>query len=247
MNRIEFGDCRDTMRRWAADGENRLIKKDWEVRPVPLDQAQALVREYHYARGGSNTGTFVHGLYHRLTNLLVGVVWWIPPTKGAAATVNPDWKRVLNLTRMVMIPGVPKNACSFLLARSVKAIKRDGRFVTLLTYADQGEGHDGGVYRAANWQYVGESSAEERWIDPTTGRHVARKAGGKTRTAAEMESLGYIRGGKTRKHKFVLHLAPRKATALGSGITAAVALQQARIATAEQLRKTQMSFLEDAA
>lgn len=187
--------------------EWKLYSEDFEVRPVPLVDAQVLVREHHYAKGGSNTGVFVHGLYHRLSDLLVGVAWWLPPTRVAAESVNRErWRQVLSLTRMVMLPGAPRNACSFLLARSIKAIKQDGRFVSLVTWADEGEGHDGGVYRAANWEYVGANTGDPRWIDPVTKRHVARKSAGKSRTAAEMAELGYVCLGKSRKHKFVMHL-----------------------------------------
>lgn len=185
-----------------------FCKADWEVRDVPLAVARRLVVDHHYAKGGSNTGTFVHGLVHRQTGKCFGVAWWIPPTKGAAMTVNTDWRRVLTLTRMVMIPGALKNSCSFLLARSVKQIEADGRFLSLVTYADEGEGHVGTIYKAANWNYVGLSSLEERWID-AEGRHVARKSAGNSRTTAEMEALGYAKSGKTKKHKFVLHLKKR--------------------------------------
>jgi hypothetical protein len=200
----------------TSDGAWKLRADEWDVRPVPLAEAQALVREFHYARGGSNTAVYVHGLYSRAMDDLVGdflcgVAWWLPPTRVAAESVNrDDWKRVLSLTRMVMRPDVPKNACSFLLARSIKAIKNDGRFVSLVTWADEGEGHDGGVYRAANWAYVGANQGDDRWVDPATGRHVARKSAGKSRTVAEMTALGYVRTGRTRKHKFVLHLGRAK-------------------------------------
>ena len=55
---------------------DKLRKSEWEVRPCPLADAQAMVREYHYARGGSNTAVYVHGLYHRATGNLHAVAWW---------------------------------------------------------------------------------------------------------------------------------------------------------------------------
>jgi hypothetical protein len=187
--------------------EWKLRTEDWEVKPAPLAEARALVREFHYARGGSNTAVYVHGLYYRMTDFLCGVVWWLPPTRVAAESVNrEDWRKVLSLTRMVMRPEAPKNACSFLLARSIKAIKKDGRFTTLVTWADEGEGHTGGVYRAANWAYVGVNAGDERWVD-ATGRQVSRKSAKNSRSVAEMEALGHRRTGRTRKHKYVLHLA----------------------------------------
>jgi len=188
-------------------GCDRLIADQWDVQSVPLSVARDLVRSHHYAKGGSNTGVFVHGLIRRATGDLHGVAWWIPPTRVAAESVNKEqWRRVLALTRMVITPGTPKNACSFLLSRSVKMIRKDGRFLTLVTWADEGEGHTGHVYRASNWSYLGANVGDERWIDPRTGRHVAKKSAGKSRTVQQMLELGYVRAGKTRKHKFCLHV-----------------------------------------
>ncbi len=183
----------------------KLQSSDWTVRDTPLADAQALVREFHYARGGSNTAVYVHGLYHEMTDMLCGVAWWLPPTRVACESVNREqWQRVLSLTRMVMHPLAPKNSCSFLLARSIKAIKKDGRFVSLVTYADESQGHTGGVYRAANWGYVGRTGPYPRWLD-RDGKQVAPKAT-TNRTKAQMEALGHVKVGAFFKHKYVLHL-----------------------------------------
>lgn len=191
---------------WKREHNNYLRRADYYVETAPLKEVRELVEKYHYARGGSNTATFRHGLYLRETDELVGAAWWIPPTKNAALSVSPEWQRVINLTRLVVKPGQPTNAASYLLGQSMKLIKQDGRFHTLLTYADSGEGHTGAIYRATNWEYVGTTKGDPRFIDPTTGRHVARKAGGKTRTRKEMEELGYVWTPPTPKHKFKKHL-----------------------------------------
>jgi hypothetical protein len=109
---------------------------------------------------------------------------------------------------LVVLPEVPANACSFLMGRSIKLIEQDGRFVSLVTYADESEGHTGAIYRATNWEYVGKTAAIPKWVD-ANGRQVAVKAT-KSRTKAEMEALGYVIKGRYRKHKFVLHLKPPK-------------------------------------
>lgn len=184
----------------------RLIKSEWEVRDCTLRQAQLLVEQFHYAKGGSNTRTFAHGLYPVGSDEPVGAAWWIPPTKAAALSVDPDWKSVMNLTRLAIAPDIPANAASFLLGRSMRLIRADGRYKTLLTYADEGQGHTGAIYRATNWIYLGIKLGGPVWIDPETGRHVARKAGGRTRTSQQMIDLGYVNTGRTRKHKFVFYL-----------------------------------------
>lgn len=186
--------------------EGRLRKEEWTVENIDFKVAQALVKQHHYARGGSNTFVYVHGLYHIESGGLGGITWWLPPTRVACESVNKEqWQKVLSLTRMVLLPDVPKNAASFLLARSVKEIKRDGRFVSLVTYADESQGHEGRVYLAANWTYIGRTGPYSRWVD-SAGKQVAQKAT-TNRTKAMMEALGHIKQGSFYKHKYVKHLA----------------------------------------
>lgn len=185
---------------------DRLRKEDWEVRSIPLKQAKKFIEEHHYARGSSNTAVYAHGLFRKGGDTLFGVVIWLPPTRVACESVNKaEWKRVLSLTRMAVAPGVPKNACSFLLARSVRIIEKEKRFVSLVTYADESQDHEGRVYRAANWQYVGKMKGSPRWVDPATGRQVAKKST-VSRTDAQMRALGYEMTGVFAKHKYVKHL-----------------------------------------
>ena len=187
----------------------RLKKEEWYVAPAPLKEAQLMVQEHHYAKGGSNTAVYVHGLYRKADDRLMGVTWWLPPTRVAAESVNREaWQKVLSLTRMVILPDVPKNAASFLLARSVRLIQSDGRFTDLVTYADESQNHTGGVYRSANWDYVGRTGPYTRWVS-AEGRQVAAKATF-NRTKAEMLALGHRKAGSYYKHKYVLKLKAKR-------------------------------------
>lgn len=104
---------------------NRLRKEEWYVSDVPLSICQSLVSQFHYAHGGSNTATYRHGLFNKATHKCHGIAWWIPPTKSAAlATLPENWEGVLCLSRLVIIPDTPKNACSFLLSKSCKKNKQ---------------------------------------------------------------------------------------------------------------------------
>lgn len=188
-----------------------LRKLEWEVRPVDLATGYELVRAFHYARSGSNTATFLHGLFHRERWMeCQDVAWWIPPTKGAAiATWSGDWRKVLSLSRLVVAPCVPKNGASFLLGESIRLIRQDGRFECLVTYSDEWRGHTGAIYRATNWEYLGMTGKESTFVT-ADGRLVARKAGGSTRTAAQMSALGHRNIGKFAKHKFRMVIVPGK-------------------------------------
>lgn len=182
----------------------RLRREEWCVAGVNQDVAYRIVAEHHYAKGASNTATYLHGLYPskwHWYNECVGVAWWIPPTKSAAQATHPEnWEGVLSLSRLAILPDTPKNAATFLLAGSRRLIDRD-RWPVLLTYADEWRGHTGAIYRADNWEYAGLTKPERCYT--IKGVMTARKAGGHTRTHAEMMALGAVCEGAFQKHKFV--------------------------------------------
>ena len=186
------------------DDRIRLRRNEWFVRDVSIDIARRLVERYHYAKGASNTATYLHGLFHRdalFDEQCAGVAWWIPPTRSAAEATHPArWQGVLSLSRLVITPETPANACSFLLARSRKLIPVE-TWPVLVTYADEWRHHTGAIYRADNWIYIGLTKPERAY--QINGRQVARKAGGNTRTHAEMLTLGAEMVGSFSKHKYV--------------------------------------------
>lgn len=176
------------------------------IRTVPLALCRSMVIRYHYAAEGSKTATFRHGLYRQDDQeQCLGVAWWIPPTKGAAKATWPVWEKVLSLSRLVIRPEAPKNAATYLLMQSVRTIRRDPRWECLVTYADTWQGHTGGIYRAAGWEYCGLTGPEAVFVDGA-GRMISRKAGDHTRTLAEMEHKGFRCVGRFPKHKYRLVL-----------------------------------------
>jgi hypothetical protein len=187
------------------DYSNRLLANEWSVETIEHSAARHFVEQFHYAKGMSNTAIFCHGLFDEL-GCLLGVATWLCPTQRACKTVDPeDWRRVVSLSRMVLHPSVPKNGCTFLLSRSVRLIAKDGRYRSLVTFADSAQGHSGGIYRAAGWTYVGRTVPTPLWIEPATGRMRSIKAD-RTRTVAELKALGLEFRGRFFKHKFVKYL-----------------------------------------
>jgi hypothetical protein len=195
----------------SHDHTDSLRRRDWTVKDVTPRDARDFIAQHHYAKGSSLTRVYSHGLYRtddRYT--LWGVALWLPPTRVAAESVNREaWQQVLSLSRLACLPEAPKNAASFLLSKSVTLIREDGRFVSLVTYADERMGHTGTLYRAANWTYIGRMKGSPAWVDPETGKQVAVKST-VSRTKAEMLALGYKNVGVFGKHKYVLHLQPRR-------------------------------------
>ena len=189
-----------------ANYENRLRKKDWVVRPIDLITARCLIEAYHYAGGATNTRVYTHGLFKKSDSFMdsncLGVAWWLPPTKNAANATYPegDWRKVLSLTRLVVHPDVPKNACSFMLAHSIKLIDQI-KWECLVTYADTWQGHEGTIYKATNWEYMGKTKPSPVFQNDK-GKMMGRKRGKKNLTIIELSDLGFKEVGKFSKHKF---------------------------------------------
>jgi hypothetical protein len=183
----------------------RLKAGDFEVRDVNPKRAREFIAAHHYSKGCSNTGVYWHGLFQRGGDDLLGVAQWLPPTRPAAESVNKHhWRRVLSLSRLAVRPDVPPNGATFLMGRSIRLIRREGRWVSLVTYADTFMGHTGAIYRATNWTYIGEMKGSPRYED-ADGKQVARLST-KSRTHQQMLDLGYRCVGVFNKHKFVIHL-----------------------------------------
>ena len=161
----------------------------WRVATTTLRIGAALVDRWHYAKGASNTATYLHGLFRSGDpRECYGVAWWIPPTKTAAQSITPMWEGVLSLSRLVCSDVVPKNGESFLIGHSMRMIDRK-RWPVLVTYADEWQGHTGAIYKATGWTESGKTVPERRYVNES-GCLVARKAGPYTRTHDEMLSLG---------------------------------------------------------
>lgn len=177
---------------------------DWVVRQTAHSEAVSFIRKHHYSKSCPRVRVYTFGLFREvLLTPIKGASVWLPPLPAVGAAVFPegDPHRVLSLSRLAVAPEVPRNAASFLIGRSIREIKRDKNWDCLVTYADTRMGHEGGIYKATNWEYMGLTPPTRCWVEPGTGRQVSLKST-HNRTREEMKNLGYEMIGKFPKHRF---------------------------------------------
>lgn len=113
-------------------------------------EAESMVIEYHYSRRIPSNIQMVGslhldgGLFGGDGPMMAASFWSIPPTRWA--------EPVLELSRLVR--GNEKVPLTMLISKSVKELRRKG-YDLLVSFADKTQGHEGYVYRAANWNYSG--------------------------------------------------------------------------------------------
>lgn len=134
--------------------------KNYEIKCLETTLQEGLkefIIEHHYSKKVSlgcryNFGLFVNGK-------LIGAAQ-IGRASGTHAEQRyklSDNSRVLELRKLCLIDDTPKNTESWFIAKILGYIKNNLKDVEgVLSYADPNVGHQGTIYRAANFLYVGE-------------------------------------------------------------------------------------------
>lgn len=137
-----------------------------------VDQATDLVTRFHYShRSPANiqlVGT-LHldgGLFGCDGEAVAAAFFCIPPTRWA--------EPVIELARLVRREG-ERPPLTFLISLSLAALRRAGHDL-VVSFADKTQGHEGIVYRAANWVYGGcrERAMDGVLIDGSFGNYILK-------------------------------------------------------------------------
>lgn len=175
------------------------------------DSVSKLLEESHYG-GFGRPAKALYGAF--LDGTLTAVVKLATPVRqGIAPSVGMLEGEVLELDRMCIHPEYQKkNMASFLLSKVVRLVKIDFPEVfVLVSFADPRFGHSGVVYKAANWEYVGNTSSSYVYlkqdgseVNKKSVYNWARKHGLKEREAAD--ELKLRKSPTPPKSKFIYKL-----------------------------------------
>jgi hypothetical protein len=126
------------------------------------------------------------------------IVYALPPPETSVRYGGLTWE----MARLWITDDVPPNGESWLIAQSIKHIRREHPDVrALVTYADPSAGHRGTIYRAANWTPDGRTDEERKTPrfdlqDAATGKRYSRRShvpeGATTRRLARVSKQRFI-------------------------------------------------------
>lgn len=109
--------------------------------------------EEHHAYAGIGTTTYCFCVYEE--DRMVAAFSWLPPPAGAAKAICPEAPfAVLALSRMVAVPKNERKLkhISLPLKLQMNSILDRTRWPVLVTYSDEGLGHNGFVYQCSGWE-----------------------------------------------------------------------------------------------
>lgn len=151
-----------------VEGKNYCDVSKVYVAPIAKSIAKDIIVKKHYTHAWTAC-RYSLGIYYKEDNditfdgdKLIGVIIYGFPVGAKAPTsvcegLSKD--NVLELTRLYCDDGYGSNIESYALGQSFRWLKENDKNIkVLISYADNGQGHLGGIYKATNWRYEGYSS-----------------------------------------------------------------------------------------
>lgn len=120
---------------------------DFRVEDIPIDRAKNFCFKYHYL--GNKFPVAPKRCFGLFWNeCLIGcAVYALPGYVGE----DGRWE----LARFCLFPVLPENAASWFLSRTINGVKKENKIRGLVSYSDNNL-HYGTIYRATNWQEMGD-------------------------------------------------------------------------------------------
>ena len=169
--------------------------KDFIVMPIEKAVAASLYAAHHYLGDKGFLCQYSFGATYQ-SRIWACITFAVPNAKHIKGIYAEDeQKGVLELNRLVAHPDCPRNTCSWLIAQSIKTLRKKYPVRIIITYADTAQGHTGAIYKAANFTYVGLTAPKTDFVHPD-GK--IRKMKGVKYSDMEGELVP-----RSRKHLFV--------------------------------------------
>lgn len=183
------------------------IKERYEIKRIDYNTAMDLVVKNHYLHRKCPC-SFAYGLFES-SEIIGCIVYGTPSSAPLRRGICGDSEKsnVIELTRLWIQDGTPKNTESFLIGNTLRLVDKE----IIVSYAEIEQGHVGVVYQATNWIYTGLSAKRTNWTIEGIDKHCQTIADKYT-----SKELREIYGDKfklvprPRKHRYVFFNAKKK-------------------------------------
>ena len=138
------------------------IPNTYTIKQIMTIECREWLLKKHYAKRMPSI-TYAYGLYKN--NLLEGVcTFGMPPSPTLCESIGgKKYKdQVIELNRLCVNEGLPKNCLSYFVSNTLKSIKN---FDIIVSFSDINMNHHGYIYQACNFLYTGTTTNTKQLID----------------------------------------------------------------------------------
>jgi hypothetical protein len=177
---------------------------DFSVRKISCKTAKEYIHRNHYSKGSHNGPFPCYGLYAG-ENLIGCLMFATPCSENVRASVfGKEFKNsVIELHRLHIQDGTPKNTESFFISKCLKSLRKDRpQTLAVISFADPTQGHVGTIYQASNFQYYGISGKCKFYLDENNRLRHPRQCG-RNISAQEAKAKNWVPTERLGKHRYI--------------------------------------------
>lgn len=173
---------------------------NYRIKPISYKEAMEIVVKEHYLHRKAPC-SFAFGLFDE--NAVIGVICYGTPSSAPlrrGICGDSEKHNVIELTRLWIKDGTPKNTESFLIGNTIKLVDKE----IIVSFAEIQQGHLGIVYQATNWIYTGLSAKRTNWTVEGIDKHCQTIAD--KYTSAQLKELygeKFTLVDRPRKHRYI--------------------------------------------
>lgn len=194
-----------------------LELKDTVLKPISRDVAKDFIEKYEWL-GTLGTFKFGYGLYF---GYKLGVAICFSKTTTWQAEVSICGERyrdkVILLCRGAAANWAVKNANSYAIAQTLKAVERDTDYRIILAYSDRRAGEVGTIYQSLSWLFIGLGATGTDHVplglvDPTDMRFHTRGLPKELKSKSSLLKAGYevLDVKRANKGRYITFLGSKK-------------------------------------
>jgi len=147
----------------------KVKARELTIKPCPFLEVAGFIDTHHYAGFVNGVRVFQSFAFYHKNRLVGGAIFGGMATTAWKAFGDAD-NKVIELRRLVLLDEAGRNSESRVIGAMLRWIKANSTIETVVSYADPMYGHDGTIYRAANFKYLGLSGKDKKLRDPETGK-----------------------------------------------------------------------------
>ena len=135
----------------AIESKSHRLSEQFIVKSVDTEIIQEWYVKRHYI-GKSPTNSLYSFALYDTCNKMVGVMSIGFSAAMGTNTLLGDSYRTLELTRLIINEGLPKNTASYFMGKAFSLLPKP---LAIISYADASVGHHGYIYQATNFLFIG--------------------------------------------------------------------------------------------
>ena len=149
---------------------NYIKARQLSIDVCSLSEIKDFIETYHYSKNVN--GVKVSCCFKvQYNGVLIGGALFGSMSTTAWRKFSNQEKKVLELRRLVLLDFAGKNSESRVIGFCLRYIRKNFKDVeVIVSYADPYYNHNGTIYKASNFKYIGLSGRDKGFLDKETGK-----------------------------------------------------------------------------